>query len=210
MLDNKKLFLNKSSVNKLMKGLLNINQGKSDHISIPFISKPFIFKLIEQASNLHFRKAKTLVGNSVTQDFEVCFPALRDGAIDTLATSIESLFLEAINSLDEPPIKSPKFNDIAMQRYVSGSVGISPHKDHKKYISVIIIVTLSGRSNFCVCEDRDGINAKILDDRPGNILILPATGFKVINNVFNRPIHFVNNISDGRLSIGLRQNSEIN
>ena len=61
-----------------------------------------------------------------------------------------------------------------------------------------------------ICEDRDGINAKILDDRPGNILILPATGFKVINNVFNRPIHFVNNIRDGRLSIGLRQNSEIN
>ena len=210
MSDNTNLFLNKSSVNKLMKGLVNINQEKSNHISIPFISKPFIFELIEQASILHFRKAKALVGNSVTQDFEICFPAPRDGAIDILATSIERLFLEAINSLREPPIKGPKFNDIAMQRYVSGSVGISPHKDHKKYTSVIIIVTLSGRSNFCVCDDRNGKNAKILDDRPGNILILPATGFKVLSNVFNRPIHFVNSISDGRLSIGLRQNNEIN
>ena len=210
MSDNTNLFLNKSSVNKLMKGLVNIHQEKSNHISIPFISKPFIFELIEQASILHFRKAKALVGNSVTQDFEVCFPAPRDGAIDILATSIERLFLEAINSLREPPIKGPKFNDIAMQRYVSGSVGISPHKDHKKYTSVIIIVTLSGRSNFCVCDDRNGKNAKILDDRPGNILILPATGFKVLSNVFNRPIHFVNSISDGRLSIGLRQNNEIN
>ena len=210
MSDNTNLFLNKSSVNKLMKGLVNINQEKSNHISIPFISKPFIFELIEQASILHFRKARALVGNSVTQDFEICFPAPRDGAIDILATSIERLFLEAINSLHEPPIKGPKFNDIAMQRYVSGSVGISPHKDHKKYTSVIIIVTLSGRSNFCVCDDRNGKNAKILDDRPGNILILPATGFKVLSNVFNRPIHFVNSISDGRLSIGLRQNNEIN
>ena len=210
MSDNTNLFLNKSSVNKLMKGLVNINQEKSNHISIPFISKPFIFELIEQASILHFRKARALVGNSVTQDFEVCFPAPRDGAIDILATSIERLFLEAINLLHEPPIKGPKFNDIAMQRYVSGSVGISPHKDHKKYTSVIIIVTLSGRSNFCVCDDRNGKNAKILDDSPGNILILPATGFKVLSNVFNRPIHFVNSISDGRLSIGLRQNNEIN
>ena len=210
MSDNTNFFLNKSSVNKLMKGLVNINQEKSNHISIPFISKPFIFELIEQASILHFRKARALVGNSVTQDFEICFPAPRDGAIDILATSIERLFLEAINSLREPPIKGPKFNDIAMQRYVSGSVGISPHKDHKKYTSVIIIVTLSGRSNFCVCDDRNGKNAKILDDRPGNILILPATGFKVLSNVFNRPIHFVNSISDGRLSIGLRQNNEIN
>ena len=210
MSDNTNLFLNKSSVNKLMKGLVNINQEKSNHISIPFISKPFIFELIEQASILHFRKARALVGNSVTQDFEICFPAPRDGAIDILATSIERLFLEAINLLHEPPIKGPKFNDIAMQRYVSGSVGISPHKDHKKYTSVIIIVTLSGRSNFCVCDDRNGKNAKILDDSPGNILILPATGFKVLSNVFNRPIHFVNSISDGRLSIGLRQNNEIN
>ena len=29
-----------------MKGLVNINQKKSNHISIPFISKPFIFELI--------------------------------------------------------------------------------------------------------------------------------------------------------------------
>ena len=111
MLDKKKLFLNKSSVNKLMKGLVNIHQEKSNHISIPFISKPFIFELIEQASILHFRKARALVGNSVTQDFEICFPAPRDGAIDILATSIERLFLEAINSLHEPPIKGPKFNE---------------------------------------------------------------------------------------------------
>ena len=210
MLDNKNFFLNKRSINKLMKGLVNIYQKKSNHISIPFISKPFIFELIEQASNLHFRKAKALVGNSVTQDFEVCFPAPRDGSIDMLATSIERLFLEAINTLHEPPIKSPIFNDIAMQKYMIGSAGISPHKDHKKYTSVVIIVTLSGRSNFCVCDDRNGINTKILDDSPGNILVLPATGFKVLNNVFNRPIHFVNNISGGRLSIGLRQNSDIN
>ena len=36
-----------------------------------------------------------------------------------------------------------------------------------------------------------------------------TTGFKMINNNFVRPIHFVSDITDGRLSIGLRQNIEL-
>ncbi len=40
-------------------------------------------------------------------------------------------------------------------------------------------------------------------------MILPATGFKMINHDFVRPIHFVSDITDGRLSMGLRQNSEL-
>ena len=33
--------------------------------------------------------------------------------------------------------------------------------------------------------------------------------FKMINDDFVRPIHFVSDITDGRLSIGLRQNTEL-
>ena len=74
---------------------------------------------------------------------------------------------------------------------------------------MIIIVTLSGKSKFYLCQNRDGRNAQVVDDTPGNIVILPATGFKMINNNFVRPIHFVSDITDGRLSIGLRQNIEL-
>ena len=209
MLKNEKIPLNNASIEKLKSGLIQVMENKRNHISIPFIPEVFINKLISQVSKLNFRKASPLVGNSVIQDFEVCFPAPREKAIHILAKSIEKLFSETLNLLDAPPILKPTFNDIAIQRYMPNSIGISPHKDHKKYISVITIVTLAGSSNFCLCEDRNGSNAYILNDKPGNIVILPATGFKMLDIDYERPLHFVNKIIDGRLSIGLRQNSEI-
>ena len=109
-------------------------------------------------SKFRFRKATPLSGNSVTQDFDICFPAPRIGKMDNLATTIENLFNQTLRLMKNPPIKCPKFNDIAIQRYKPGSLGISPHKDHKKYISVIIIITLSGKSDLCICEDRKGLN----------------------------------------------------
>ena len=168
-----------------------------------------IVSLKNQVSKFRFRKAKPLAGNSVTQDFDVCLPAPRIGKIDQLATSIENLFNQTLRLMYNPPIKCPKFNDIAIQRYKPGSLGISPHKDHKKYISVIIIITLSGKSDLCICEDRKGLNPLVLNDTPGNIIVFPASEFTTLNNNCIRPLHFVNNIADGRLSIGLRQNSEI-
>ena len=201
--------VNEESINKLAQGLTDISENKKSHVSLNFISNDFLLKLISQLSTLEYRKAKPVVGNSVSQDFEVCFPAPKIGCIEILSNAIENLFIKSTKLIKNPPIQKVQFNDIAIQKYLPYSSGISPHKDHKKYISVIIIVTLSGKSKFYLCQNRDGRNAQVVDDTPGNIVILPATGFKMINNNFVRPIHFVSDITDGRLSIGLRQNIEL-
>tara|TARA_B100000029_G_scaffold331733_1_gene324008 strand:+ start:2021 stop:2659 length:639 start_codon:yes stop_codon:yes gene_type:complete len=201
--------IDKKFINYLKVGLNAMCNNKCRYLSFPYLSVSTIVSLTNQVSKFRFRKAKPLAGNSVTQDFDVCFPAPRIGKIDQLASSIENLFNQTLRSMYNPPIKCPKFNDIAIQRYKPGSLGISPHKDHKKYISVIIIITLSGRSDLCICENRKGLNQLVVNDAPGNIVVLPASEFMTLNNNCIRPLHFVNNISDGRLSIGLRQNSEI-
>ena len=197
------------TINRLALGLIKISENKKNYISLKFISNDFLLKLIKQVSTFEYRKAKPVVGNSVSQDFEVCFPAPKIGCIEILSNAIENLFIKSTKLIKDPPIQNVQFNDIAIQKYLPYSSGISPHKDHKKYISVIIIVTLSGKSKFYLCQNRDGRNAQVVDDTPGNIVILPATGFKMINNNFVRPIHFVSDITDGRLSIGLRQNIEL-
>jgi len=201
--------VNEETINKLAQGLTDISENKKSHVSLNVISNDFLLKLISQLSTLEYRKAKPVVGNSVSQDFEVCFPAPKIGCIEILSNAIENLFIKSTKLIKNPPIQKVQFNDIAIQKYLPYSSGISPHKDHKKYISVIIIVTLSGKSKFYLCQNRDGRNAQVVDDTPGNIVILPATGFKMINNNFVRPIHFVSDITDGRLSIGLRQNIEL-
>ena len=208
MLKYQEFKIYEETINRLAQGLIKISENKKNYISLKFISNDFLLKLIKQVSTFEYRKAKSVVGNSVSQDFEVCFPAPKIGCIEILSNAIENLFIKSTKLIKNPPIQKVQFNDIAIQKYLPYSSGISPHKDHKKYISVIIIVTLSGKSKFYLCQNRDGRNAQVVDDTPGNIVILPATGFKMINNNFVRPIHFVSDITDGRLSIGLRQNTE--
>ena len=209
MLKYQEFKIYEETINRLAQGLIKMSENKKNYISLKFISNDFLLKLIKQVSTFEYRKAKPVVGNSVTQDFEVCFPAPKIGCIEILSNAIENLFIKSTKLIKNPPIQKVQFNDIAIQKYLPYSSGISPHKDHKKYISVIIIVTLSGKSKFYLCQNRDGRNAQVVDDTPGNIVILPATGFKMINNNFVRPIHFVSDITDGRLSIGLRQNIEL-
>ena len=209
MLKYQEFKIYEETINRLAQGLIKISENKKNYISLKFISNDFLLKLIKQVSTFEYRKAKPVVGNSVSQDFEVCFPAPKIGCIEILSNAIENLFIKSTKLIKNPPIQKVQFNDIAIQKYLPYSSGISPHKDHKKYISVIIIVTLSGKSKFYLCQNRDGRNAQVDDDTPGNIVILPATGFKMINNNFVRPIHFVSDITDGRLSIGLRQNIEL-
>ena len=209
MLKYQELKIYEETINRLAQGLIKISENKKNYISLKFISNDFLLKLIKQVLTFEYRKAKPVVGNSVSQDFEVCFPAPKIGCIEILSNAIENLFIKSTKLIKNPPIQKVQFNDIAIQKYLPYSSGISPHKDHKKYISVIIIVTLSGKSKFYLCQNRDGRNAQVVDDTPGNIVILPATGFKMINNNFVRPIHFVSDITDGRLSIGLRQNIEL-
>ena len=209
MLKYQEFKIYEETINRLAQGLIKISENKKNYISLKFISNDFLLKLIKQVSTFEYRKAKPVVGNSVSQDFEVCFPAPKIGCIEILSNAIENLFIKSTKLIKNPPIQKVQFNDIAIQKYLPYSSGISPHKDHKKYISVIIIVTLSGKSKFYLCQNRDGRNSQVVDDTPGNIVILPATGFKMINNNFVRPIHFVSDITDGRLSIGLRQNIEL-
>ena len=209
MLKYQEFKIDEGTINRLAQGLIKMSENKKNYISLKFISNDFLLKLIKQVLTFEYRKAKPVVGNSVSQDFEVCFPAPKIGCIEILSNAIENLFIKSTKLIKNPPIQKVQFNDIAIQKYLPYSSGISPHKDHKKYISVIIIVTLSGKSKFYLCQNRDGRNAQVVDDTPGNIVILPATGFKMINNNFVRPIHFVSDITDGRLSIGLRQNIEL-
>ena len=109
MLINQKISLNDASIEDLKSGLIEVMENKKHYISIPFIPEIFINKLITQVSKLNFRKARPLVGNSVTQDFEVCFPAPREDAIDILARSIEKLFTETLKLMNNPPILKPTF-----------------------------------------------------------------------------------------------------
>ena len=196
-------------IKKILIGLEGIYQNQLKYFSIQFLSKNAVSKLLNQVSKLKFKQAKTLTGNQVSQDFEISFPVKRVHYLNSLASSLELLFLNSLKRMKYPPCKSPKFNDIAAQKYLSGSKGISPHRDHIKYSGIIVLLNLHGNSRLGICDNRLGKNAKTINDYPGRIVILPGSKFLSKNGNDLRPLHFVDRIKSERISIGFRYNSEL-
>ena len=178
-------------------------------VSTPFFSPDEVNLLIKHCLKLPMRTAKTRVGaegREVLQDFDICFPAPRDGAMAKLADMLEEVTAEA----GGPYLKDAlRLNDVAVQHYHPKSKGIGVHRDALRYRGLVFNITLAGASRLAVCEDRDGNGAVTIDDSPGRIAILSAAGFNGREGEEARALHKVDDVTKGRLSIGLRHDSKI-
>ena len=114
------------------------------------------------------------------------------------------LFWAGKNTSIQPFEKSFEFNDFAIQRYAPGSRGIGIHRDALRYKHIVVIVTLSGQSQLFACGDRGGSGRVVIDDRPGRIVLFSAPKFAGRADMEARPLHGVDKIKGGRLSLGLR------
>ena len=160
--------------------------------------------LNDAAAGLSFRKARSKAGQNVHQDFDICFPAPMSGVFNNLARGLERLSASLSHrqpKLFEAPLV---VNDFAVQRYPKNSAGIGVHKDALSYRNLVFIITLSGKSQLFTCTERDGSDRQIIDDSPGRLVLLAAPGLKYLPQPKMRPLHGVDNITDGRLSIGFR------
>lgn len=148
-----------------------------------------------------FRTAQTEIkhkGRCVHQDFDVCFPAPRVGVFESLANMLE----QGIYAYGAPD--GFQLNDFAIQNYPKMSRGIGIHRDGLRYPHVVLIITLAGSSRLFACDNRDGQNKRRIDDRPGRLVLLSAAGFGDREGEDARPLHGVDQLSGGRLSLGLR------
>lgn len=162
--------------------------------------------LTSHALRYEYRKREMIVGPAnVRQDLsgvdifspDSPFCILRDAWEDLLNQKLGEL--PGGDSVFDVPIH---FNDLSLQRYEVGSLGISPHLDSKTSINLICVFTLVGHCRFCICEDRDRTNPVELNAAPGNVILLRAPGFCQSDK---RPFHFVTDIEGPRISFGLRQ-----
>ena len=172
------------------------------HASTDFFTADEIASLCEATKDLSFRAATAVVGNDVHQDMEVCFPAPRIGAFDDCASLLERAVLswpEATKYLSA----SFCLNDFAVQKYGARSKGIGIQKDGLRYKYLVFIITLSGTSRLFHTKDRSGNLRHDIADAPGKLVVIKAPDFKGFD-AKNRLLHGVDNITDGRLSIGFR------
>ena len=94
------------------------------------------------------------------------------------------------------------FNDLMLQRYSVGEVGITPHRDRTGYRNLVCLFVLEGQGRFYVCNDRQGRGAREIPHAPGDVLLMRAPGFQ---RSAERPFHFVRDIQSPRYVFGLRQ-----
>ena len=193
---------------KLQTEIARLAQPARRCVSFDFFSDAEIASLAELAQAQTFRQAQSEIvhrKNRVFQDFDVCFPAPRIGAFDQLAASLESGLCAAGAALPDNPFTACfRLDDFAIQRYPAGSRGIGIHRDGKRYKHIVVIITLAGRSRLFSTATRDGLQRRRIDDRPGRLVLLSADGFAGRHDEDLRPLHGVDHVQDGRLSIGLR------
>ena len=179
--------------------------------SVPFFSPDDINHLIRHCIKLPMRQAKPRVGaagREVIQDFDICFPAPRERALAQLADLLEATIAEAQHRAETPFIKEAfTLNDVAVQHYPPQSKGIGIHMDSLRYRGVVFIITLAGESTLSTCQDRDGNGATQINDQPGQLAVLSAPGFCGREGEGSRPLHYVHDVTAGRLSIGLRHDT---
>ncbi len=178
----------------------------SGALAVPLLGDEFRLSLLDVARASRFRAARPLVGKGerlVRQRMEVCehFPA--DSIFHTLTREFQKLWDDLLGEAPTNPFEGRLlFNDLMLQRYSVGEVGITPHRDRTGYRNLVCLFVLEGRGRFYLCNDRQGRGAREIPHAPGDVLLMRAPGFQ---RSAERPFHFVRDIQSPRYVFGLRQ-----
>lgn len=182
-----------------------------DAVSLPLIGPKTCQELCAAAGSLNFRPGKPVVGageSAVKQDFRLTMDFPLDSPFRAIAASLNRLLWRTFQLPRTIPLQDlPGFhlNDLVLQNYPKGSLGITPHRDHISYRGLVSVIPLSGAGRFYVCSDRQGRNPREIPAPPGHLVLMRAPGFPCTRP---RPFHYVSGITAERLSLGLRYHVE--
>jgi hypothetical protein len=133
---------------------------REDAASIDLLSPLGRAELLEDSAELTYRDARPVIGEgerAVHQDFKICMPVPEGSRFHHCRDALERLLARALADMPDPPLAAaPRLNDLVVQRYPVGSLGITAHRDHLAYRDLVAIVTLAGRARFFVSTDRSG------------------------------------------------------
>lgn len=173
--------------------------------SIQVLGGPAQTELRAAVEALGFRRARAVVGTgekAVTQDFAICDDVEDAGLIGRYVAASEALVNSGLERFTPRPCPPVEFNDLVAQRYPPVACGISPHRDHIRYINLVAILVIAGAGRFFVCNDRAGTNAREVPAPEGSLLLMRAPGF---DGSRHRPFHMLGEVTRERLILGLRQ-----
>ncbi|MDB5194794.1 MAG: hypothetical protein JWN50_808 [Parcubacteria group bacterium] len=177
---------------------------KEQGVSIPFLTDAYRKLLLEEAETYTYEKQPEIVGPAKVHEQLSSIREFHEGSLFYgLKGDVQRLLQGELRKIGLSPF-TPELglNEMSLQLYEKGSIGITPHVDGKSCVNLICIFILTGHAKFALCDDRSGANPRFLDTTPGNLVIFRAPGFK--GSDF-RPFHFLSDITERRIVFGLRQ-----
>lgn len=173
--------------------------------SVPVLGEPERERLLAEARGYAYRPRQEVAGKVRQQlatfdDFspDSAFLVLRDELRDALDASFAEL--------PRYPFDTPlSFDELVLQKYDPGSIGITPHRDRSAYINLVCVVTLAGRARFYVASDRAATDPVSIDASPGTAILMRAPGFHPARP---RPFHAVDRVEGPRFVAAMRQRAE--
>lgn len=173
-------------------------------VAVPLLTEPARLELLAEAAHLTFVPRPVVVGAYGVRQYLSAVDTFPSGSLFlTARDALQEYLTDGFRHLSVPPFPLPlTFNDLVLQRYEPGPVGISPHRDGKHFIHLGMILVLCGEARFCLCADRSGEHPVELNAAPGTAVLLRAPGFQGSNH---RPFHFVADIRELRITFGMRQ-----
>ena len=179
--------------------------GAAGALSFPVLDAKGCAALVEAADALAFRPAHPTMGEGdklVRQEFDICMDVPAESVYGAFARNLDRLFGAALARLDPAPLARPfAFNDLVVQIYPPGALGITPHLDHVRYVGLVALVVVCGAARFFLCDDREGHGAREVAAPAGHLVLMVAPGFEGRRV---RPFHSVSDITERRISFGLR------
>lgn len=201
----------KRAPQEIDQGLINFDLNtiletidKEGAISIPILNESYRQELLNEAEGYKYEKQPEVVGpHKVREQISSNYKFHPGSLFVRLKEDFQTLLNQNKSDSNYPFSPNLDFNELSLQLYEKGSIGITPHLDNFSSKNLICIFVITGHAKFALCDDREGSNPRFLDTTPGNVIIMRAPGFK---NQDIRPFHFVNDITERRIVFGLRQN----
>lgn len=174
--------------------------------SLKILNEDFRKQLIEESKVYNYKEEDEYAGSgdqTVVQQMETLKELPYNSNFLLLRSSFNKLMERRISSVSPYPFESElNLNSSELIRYRKGSSGITPHRDGLNFRNLVCVFNISGKGRFFICSDRSGNNSVEFDSTPGNVVMMRAPGFM---GSYERPFHFVEDISEERYVFVLRQ-----
>ncbi len=166
------------------------------------VRQPFCEQLAAELRDGPYEPVEPVIGQ-VRQEAESFVVGV--GELDRYPV-LTSLCDELARQVHEHGVPEWVPNEVAIQRYQPGSIGITPHRDQRRYAQLVAVITVTGSAPFTLCHNRDGDPIRTWQADEGSLVLLRGPG--LAGDPDGRPMHVVGGpTGTPRTSIGIRMDT---